>query len=172
MGHYWGTDGRKEWEAVGEKLHSGWGRRPGSCRGEEGGSAAGCTARRAREPRGKHFSPPPPARIAFPVRISKAAPGLFWSGNLILRWVYFSTLENSQSRTRSQAAPSVLPGRRGAGDRGACWGAAHPAPGRGNPRPPTRISCTWASDLSDGGCWVGLAVRGCRGAASGWAGRC
>ena len=71
-------------------------------------------------------SPPrglPPARIAFSVRISKAAPGLFRSGNLILPWVYFSTLENSQRRTRARAAPSlltpppavpVLPGPRGA----------------------------------------------------------
>lgn len=46
--------------------------------------------------------------ITFPVHISKAAAGLFWSGNLILRSVYFSTLENSQCRTGSEAAPSLL----------------------------------------------------------------
>lgn len=44
-------------------------------------------------------TPGAPAQITFAVRISKAAPGLFRSGNLILRGVYFSTLENSQCRT-------------------------------------------------------------------------
>lgn len=46
--------------------------------------------------------------IIFPFRISKAAAGLFWLGNLILRWVYFSTLENSQCRTGSEPAPNLL----------------------------------------------------------------
>lgn len=64
------------------------------------------------------------SRIAFSARISKAAPGLFRSRNLILLWVYFSTLENSQCRTRSRPHPacgwppcSPGGGRVGPGDR-------------------------------------------------------
>lgn len=85
------------------------GGRPGEThhrRGQAGGKAAGFPARMGREPCAKLFSSAPPARIAVSVRVSKAAPGLFRSGNLILRRVYFSTSENSQCRT-GPAPPSL-----------------------------------------------------------------
>lgn len=93
------------------KLHSG---ETHSWRGEQGGAAAGGPCLDGEAALRKAFfvtaSPPRrlPPRIALSVRISKAAPGLFRSGNLILLRVYFSTLENSQRRTRSRAAPSLL----------------------------------------------------------------
>ena len=111
---------------MGEKLCSPeggvLGRGARSWRGEEGAAAAGPL--RGGEERGAFFTtarPPPgaPSRISIAVRISKAAPGLFRSGNLILRGVYFSTLENSQCRTergRTQPADAAS-GRRG------LWGA-------------------------------------------------
>lgn len=78
--------------------------------GRDGGGVPCQEGKRALR-RGFHHPPPPGARarIAFSVRISKAAPGLFRSGNLILRWVYFSTLENSQCRTRSRPHPACGP---------------------------------------------------------------
>lgn len=104
------------------------GRRPGetqSWRGEVGRAAAGPLPGGGGSPANSIFhhrlpTPGAPARIAFAVRISKAAPGLFRSGNPILRGVYFSTLENSQCRT-DPAPPSPLTpppaasGRRGRG---------------------------------------------------------
>lgn len=67
--------------------------------------------------------------ITFPVHISKAAAGLFWSGNLILRSVYFSTLENSQCRTGSEAAPSLLSPPSVFPQRLRTMGTAHPGLG-------------------------------------------
>jgi hypothetical protein len=96
--------------------------------------------------------PGTPARIAFSVRISKAAPGLFWSGNLSLRWVYFSTLENSQCRTRSQAAPSLLSPPLSLPPRGRRGGVPHSWPGLSHPPPgsPARGLLTPRRDSREG----------------------
>lgn len=64
---------------------------------------------------------------------SKAAPGLFWSGNLIPRRVYFSTLENSQCRTRSPLRPAC---RRPFGVRLPAAPAWDSSPRRGEVRAP------------------------------------
>lgn len=118
----WGNGLRREGEGSGRGEAFTPSTRPGETQleGTGGRDSAGSPARTGREICEKHFHhrlPAPGARarrIAFSVRISKAALGLFWSGNLILRWVYFSTLENSQCRTRSEPHPacpqaSVLP---------------------------------------------------------------
>lgn len=121
---------------MGEKLHSGqmaWG--AAQLEGLGGRDSCGVPCQDGEGALWKAFfittSPPLalPPRIAFSVRISKAAPGLFRLGNLILLWVYFSTLENSQCRTRSWPHPacppaSVLPGgsRAGGGHRGSSPG--------------------------------------------------
>lgn len=103
-------------KGAGEKLHSeqmAWG--DTQLEGTGGRDSCGVPCQDGEGAPWKAFlittSPPLvlPPRIAFSVRISKAAPGLFRSGNLILRWVYFSTLENSQCRTRSRPHPACPP---------------------------------------------------------------
>lgn len=117
-----------------------WGDGECSWRGGEGGAAARPLPGRAT---GAFFTPPPPppgapSLITIAVHISKAAPGLFRSGNLILRGVYFSTLENSQCRTQAAAAS----GQRGCGTRvwgagrGGGWGSAHTRDPHGGPPVP------------------------------------
>lgn len=97
-----------------------------------------------------------PPLTAFSVRTSKAAPGLFRSGNLIRRRVYFSTLENSQCRTRSPAAPGLrrrLGAPRAAGGGARAWpeqppgAAARPPASEGSSAPPVPGPGLWALQL-------------------------
>lgn len=156
-----------------------------SWRGQVGGTAQGpLPGRGGRSVKSifHHRLPTPgaPAPIAFPVRISKAALGLFRSGNLILRWVYFSTLENSQCRTRSEPSrtqpahrPPSFPGGRctrgGRGARARAGGTAtdrvlraactrnrpHGA-GLGAARRAASLRCTFQLLLPDLGAQLGL----------------
>lgn len=143
----WGDNPSREREGSGGRssTRGGWEASRGDAEpeGAEGGAAAGPLPGGGGRPANSIFhhrlpTPGAPARIAFAVRISKAAPGLFRSGNLIRRGVYFSTLENSQCRTdpgRTQPADAASGRLRAAGQgaRGAGTGGA--APARGTPTP-------------------------------------